>query len=203
MNPTPPPPPLPQLQSSPLSRGNKLVIGLALITCFFVGAVIVLRLFGLIRPFAVPTGTMTPAISTGDHVFMEGMTFLARKPRHGDIVVFKTDGIGSLQTGSFFVKRIAGEPGDHSRIAEGKLFVNDQRVALSNAMGEIVYYIPPLTGTLTPKTDVTVPTGCYFVLGDNSRNSLDSRYFGAIPRDNIIGQVVLCYWPLQRVGGVK
>jgi signal peptidase I len=186
-----------------LNRGTKLVIGLALIPGFFVGALIVLRLCGLIRPFSVPTGAMTPAVSAGDHVIMEGMTFLARKPRHGDIVVFKTDGITSLQAGSLLIKRVAGEPGDHLRISEGKLFVNDKRMALSNAMGEIAYYLPWQTEMSTLKTNMIVPSGCYFLLGDNSSNSFDSRYFGSIPRDSIIGRIFFCYGPPHRVGAVK
>jgi signal peptidase I len=151
----------------------------------------------------MPTGSMTPAVSPGDHVVMEGLTFLARKPRHGDIVVFRTDGIASLRAGSVYLKRIAGEPGDRLRISEGKLFVNDKRMSLSNAMGEITYYPPSQSDASTLKTDMIVPEGCYFVLGDNSINSLDSRYFGPLPRDNIIGRICFCYWPPQRIGNVK
>ena len=146
---------------------------------------------------------MTPAISAGDHVIMEGMTFLARKPRRGDIVVFKSGGIASLPPATLYVKRVAGEPGDHLRISEGKLFVNEKQVALSNARGEIAYELPPLAERFSPKTDVIVPEGRYFVLGDNSTNSLDSRFWGTVPRDSILGRISFCYWPLQRVGGVK
>ena len=64
---------------------------------------------------------MSPAVSPGDHVIMEAMTFLFRSPHKGDIVVFKSDGIQSLIQGSIYLNRIAGEPGDRLRIAEGKL----------------------------------------------------------------------------------
>ena len=78
---------------------------------------------------------------------MEGVTFIARQPHRGDVVVFSTDGIDSLPPATFYVKRVAGEPGDHLRISEGKLFVNDKEVSLSNAAGEIVYHMPPGAGT--------------------------------------------------------
>ncbi len=146
---------------------------------------------------------MTPAVAVGDHVMMEGMTFLARKPRLGDIVVFKTEGIASLPTGQFYIKRIAGEPGDHVRIAEGKLFINDKQVALSNFRGEIIYDLPPVNAMFTATTNLTVPDGRFFVLGDNATNSFDSRFWGSVPRENIAGRILFCYWPPQRFGSVK
>jgi signal peptidase I len=133
-------PPLP-LRSPQVSsdRRNKFVIGLALIPAVFVGALIILRIFGMVRPFYVPNGAMTPAVSAGDHVVMDGLTFLARKPHSGDIVVFKSDGIALLAPATLYIKRVAGEPGERLRLSEGKLFINDKLVALSNAVGEIVY----------------------------------------------------------------
>jgi signal peptidase I len=203
MNPDTPPPPLPKPARAPMSRRSKVLVGVAIVPACFLCAFIVLRVCGLVRPFFVPTGAMTPAVSAGDHVMMEGMTFLARHPRRGDIVVFRTDGIASLPSGTFYVKRVAGEPGDHLRISQGTLFVNEKPVSLSNAVGQIVYNLPPPAGALSPKTDLTVPDGCYFVLGDNSTNSFDSRFWGSVPSGNIIGRISLCYWPPRRVGGVK
>ena len=196
-------PTLPRPQRTSLSRGHKLIIGLALIPACVYGVLILLRIFGLIRPFSIPSGGMAPAVSVGDHVMMEDMTFQVRKPRHGDIVVFSTDGISSLPPAQFYVKRVAGEPGDHLRISQGMLFINDKHVGLSNAVGKIVYDLPPVAGAIPPKTEVTVPDGCYFVLGDNSANSFDSRFWGSVPRQNIIGRIAFRYWPPKRVGGVR
>jgi signal peptidase I len=186
-----------------MSRRSKLVIGLSLVPAFFVGAVILLRICGLLRPFNVPSAAMTPAVSAGDHVLMEGITFLARQPRRGEIIVFKADGIALLPPGESYIKRVAGEPGDHVRISEGKLFVNENQVSLSNAVGTIVYDPPPGNAFSTPRTDLAVPDACYFVLGDNSTNSLDSRFYGSIPRSSIIGRISFCYWPPPRMGVVK
>ena len=197
------PPPLPQPPRASTSRRNKVVIGVAPVTACFVGALIMLRICGLVRPFSVPTGAMTPSVSAGDHIMMEGITFLSRQPRRGDIVVFKSDGIASLPSATIYVKRVAGEPGEQVRILEGKLFINDKEVSLSNAVGKISYELPPRAETFSPQTDATVPNGRYFVLGDNSTNSFDSRFWGSVPRGNIIGRVSHCYWPPKRAGGVK
>src|SRR5437016_1861974 len=86
----------PKTKRPPLERRGKILIGLAVVGGVFGVAVGVLRIVGLIHPFLVPTGTMAPTIDRGDHVLMEGLTFLARKPRRGDIAVFKTDNIAQL-----------------------------------------------------------------------------------------------------------
>jgi signal peptidase I len=186
-----------------MSLHSKLLVALALVSTLFFGAFMVLHIFGLIRFASVPTWAMAPAFSAGDSVIVEGMTFLSRQPRRGDIVVFKSDGITPLPPETLYAQRVVGEPGDHVRISEGKLLINDKQVGVSNAVGEIAYDLPPRPVTLSRQTGVTVPSGCYFVLGDNSTNSFDSRFYGSVPRENIIGRVSFRYWPPHRVGGVK
>jgi len=166
--------------------------------------VVLLRLFGLIRPFFVPTGAMTPALSPGDHFMMERFTFLVRKPQRGDMIVFRTDGIASLPADTLYIKRVAGEPGERLRISDGKLYVNDTHVALRNASGEIRYvFLPGSSYLASDKDSVTVPDGQYFVLGDNSSNSSDSRFWGFVPAKNVMGRASVCYWPPARIGGVR
>jgi signal peptidase I len=146
---------------------------------------------------------MAPTVSPGDHVMMEGLTFLARKPRRGDVAVFKTDGIPRLPAATVYVKRIVGEPGDRLRISDGKLYINDKHVALSNAAGEIAYRLPAGAESTAPQTDVTVPDGQYYVLGDNSTNSSDSRFWGCVPAKNFMGRIAFCFWPPQKAGAVR
>jgi signal peptidase I len=116
--------------------------------------------------------------------------------------VFKTGGIERLPPGQFYVKRVAGEPGTHVRISDGRLYINEQQVTLSNAAGPITYDPPPGIAS-PPHADVTVPEACYYVIGDNSTNSLDSRFYGGVPRENVVGRVLFCYWPPKRAGWVK
>ena len=145
---------------------------------------------------------MAPAVSAGDHILMENFTFLFAKPHRGDIIVFKSAGIPVLPQSQLYVKRIAGEPGDRLRISEGRLFINEQPVSLSNALGEILYNLP-IGAEKSALTDTIVPNGCYFVLGDNATNSFDSRFWGSVPRENIIGRAAYCYFPPRRIGRVK
>ena len=194
---------LPPTKRVGLGRPRKLLVGLVIIPASLVGLFGILRLFGLVQPFYVPNQSMTPAVSAGDHVMMDGMTFLARKPHRGDIAVFKTDGIPSLPPDTLYIKRIVGEPGEHLRISEGKIYINDKLVSLSNSAGEISYNLPPIMEASARNMDMTIPAGDYFVLGDNSTNSLDSRFFGTVPNKNIIGRLWFCCWPPQRIAGIK
>ena len=201
MNSTPPPLPSRPAQSS-LVRRRKFTIGLTVVPAAVGVVLLFLRLFGLAIPYSVPTGSMAPAVSAGDHVLMENLTFLFREPRRGDIVVFKTDGLPALPPGERYIKRVAGEPGDRLFFSNAWLFINDQPVALSNAWGRIAHPSPPhMTAPMT--TNVTVPAGGYFLLGDNAANSLDSRFLGSVPGESIVGRICFCYWPPQRMGGVK
>src|SRR5262245_36971568 len=108
-----PPPPLPSSQRHRIPLRRRIFIGV--IAVIGVG-LISLRPLGLIRPFSIPTGAMAPAISSGDHLMMEGFSYLVRKPRRGDVVVFRTTGIDGAPPNEIYIKRVAGEPGERVRI---------------------------------------------------------------------------------------
>lgn len=168
------------------------------------GIVDSLRALGFLHPFSTPTSAMAPTISSGDHIIMEGVTFLNRKPRRNDIVVFRTDGIDSLPGGNFYVKRVVGTPGDRLRIEDGKLFVNETPIEFRNAAEEIHYTFLPGARYLGSDTEeVIVTPDHYFVLGDNSPISADSRIWGFVPTRNIVGRALYCYWPAERMGRIK
>jgi signal peptidase I len=146
---------------------------------------------------------MKPAIASGDHVVMEGLSFLSRKPCRGDIVVFYGVDYPAMRSNISYDKRIAGEPGEHLQIIDGEIYINSKQVVLSNAEGQISYFPPGQMSPWSTKTDLTIPPSNYFLLGDNSTNSFDSRYFGCVPRKNIRGRIWFCYWPPGRIGFVK
>src|SRR5438874_2419898 len=113
---TPEPPPAPKRQPASRKANSRLPRSLAIGAGILLGGIFMLRIFGLVQPFSIPTSSMAPAVSPGDHIMMEGITFLCRNPRKGDVVVFKTDGIGALIKGASYVNRLAGQPGDRLRI---------------------------------------------------------------------------------------
>lgn len=194
------PPPLPKSNLGKAPFFGRIGITLVVVLALFL---ISLRPLGLIRPFSIPTGAMTPAASPGDHVMMERLSYLFRQPNRGEIVVFKTEGIPGLSREQIHFKRVAGLPGDRLRIEGGSLCTNDQLVALSNAAGFISYHLPKNLAGMPGTTTLTVAPGQYFVLGDNSANSYDSRFWGCVPAQNIMGKVAICYWPPGRTGAVN
>jgi signal peptidase I len=205
------PPPLPSNSKRPaLNVRVKLLLGVSLIsTCLF-GLLVVLRILGLICPYSIPHDSMAPAVSAGDHVLMENFTFHFREPRRGDIIVFKSDRIEKLDLfspGARYLKRIAGEPNDQLLLSNEMLYINGKLTVISNEFGPLVYQIPsiPVSANIFMRfeTNVSVPGDSYFLLGDNSTKSNDSRMFGSVPRQNIIGRVWFCYWPPQHMGLVR
>jgi len=168
-----------------------------------------LLLLGFLRIFDVPTAAMAPAIQPGDQVLMEGFTSRLRQPRRGEIVVFRTANIPKLNEypashAQIYVKRLAGLPGDQVRISDAKLFVNGSECVLENSAGPIPRLdLPPMVDQPYGKETLTVPADHYFVLGDNSQNSYDSRAWGFVPAKDVLGRVVFCYSPLSRFGPVK
>ncbi|MFN0129994.1 MAG: signal peptidase I [Verrucomicrobiales bacterium] len=184
-------------------RVLRLILGLAFIPAVFGTALVVLVQAEWLRLFHVPTGAMAPAIAPGDRVVMESVSYLRGAPARGDIVIFRTDGIERLPAGQRYTFRVVGMPGEHILIKQGQVFINRQPIEMANEAGRI-NYVPPGQGSHTPlHLDMTVPVGEFFVLGDNSANSFDSRFYGTIPPRNILGRVVFCYWPWNRARSVR
>ncbi len=119
-------------------------------------------------------------------------------PGRGEIVVFRTPPMAQAKCGAggTFVKRLVGLPGEQVsiRLRSGKAFVFVDGTELDEP------YIEDERRDIGPEETFRVRKGQYFVLGDNRSQSCDSRVFGSVPRDNLIGPVVGRYWPLDRIG---
>ena len=171
------------------------------------------------RPFSMPTGSMEPTLmgnkrtphgveNTGDHIIVSKMVYWFHEPQRGDIVVFSTTGIQyfGIAPGFLWVKRIVGIPGDTVSIHAPDVLINGKilddppifKEIASGSSGYSGYTNVQLLATDEDK--IVLGKDEYLVFGDNSQNSLDGRYFGAIKRSNIIGKVVLIYWPFERKG---
>lgn len=193
------PPSLPVKKRTSQPIWVKILIVLAVLILIVPLALIATNLS---RVYSVPNGAMAPAIDAGDHVVMEGFSYLRLPPRRGDIVVFKTDAIPGLghQT---YVKRLVGLPGEELRIDHDALYVNGERVSIRNKEGEIVYRSLNSRFLRNPQEKIKIPPGSYFVLGDNALRSLDSRMWGCVPASSVLGRAVWCYWPPAHIGHIE
>jgi len=146
----------------------------------------------------------------GDQLFVDKFSYNFSGPHRGDVFVFRTNGIAGIPPGpdnssEHYIKRLAGVPNDTLRIEQPKLFINGQvaegypfQRVMSQQNGYTGYRNSPGTTYLgDPGSTVTVQPGSFFALGDNSANSLDSRYWGFVPDRNVVGRGLFVYWPFS------
>jgi len=159
---------------------------------------------------------------TGDHVFVDKMSYHFRKPRRAEVFVFNTLHIPTDENrqhpdgpSQFYIKRLAGLPGDQLRIAKPALFINGEP-AKEAPFRRVIDQLEPdykgycngstlgfSSGILAePDISYTVPAKNYFALGDNSYHSSDSRAWGPVPEQNIMGRGVFVYWPFGKHWGL-
>lgn len=163
----------------------------------FIAAVVlalVIRTF-FVQPFKIPTGSMRNTLIEGDRILVNKLIYRFEEPERGDVVVFKYPPNRKRD----FIKRLAGKPGETLAIQNGRLTINGEEVADPGIFRDIFYYNKEDWPYARSGEDVEIPEGQYFVLGDNSANSSDSRNWGFVPRKDIIGRAFLVYWPPTRV----
>ena len=154
------------------------------------------------------------AIDTGDQVFVDKFTYNFVKPHRGDVFVFRTDNIPGVpvdpETGAhnFYIKRLCGLPQDTLRIDPPRLYVNGSVAEgfgfrrVMAAKGDYRGYAPGRDYLPDPTKTYTVPPRHFFAMGDNSYNSYDSRWWGPVPEENLVGRGLLVYWPFNRHWGL-
>ena len=159
--------------------------------------------FGFIKPavadaYRIPSASMEPTLHgcTGcnnDRVMANKFIYRFEEPERGQVVVF--EGVENNQ--DTLIKRVVGVSGDTMQLRDGILYVNGkpQREPYVHQNPCVPY--EPKTCDFGP---VRVPQGRIFVMGDNRANSHDSRFFGAVPLENVQGEAFLRYWPLGRIG---
>lgn len=183
---------------------------------------ILLLLFGtttLVQAFVIPTGSMEDTLLIGDHLLVDKLAYAphgtlagALLPytdvHRGDIIVFRYP-VDIRQT---FVKRVVGLPGDRIHLERKQVFLNGKALNEPYKFHKTEYFdsfrdtfpsepnlpLDALGMDMLSKNvvngDVVVPPGHYFAMGDNRDHSLDSRYWGFVPRENIIGKPLIIYW---------
>ena len=156
------------------------------------------------QPFQVQQESMFPTLLEDEYVLIDKLTPRFTDYRRGDIVVF-TPPSGYEQGGVPFIKRVLGIPGDVVSLRNGRVFVTPrggeprrlEETYLQQIDGEV---IPTQSRDVEGTTEWTVSEGSYFVMGDNRDHSQDSRVFGPISRDLIVGRAWIRYFPIDRVG---
>ncbi len=177
----------------------------------------------ILQAFEIPSSSMENTLLIGDHVFVNREQFAPptrwvgplmpyRDVHRNDIVVF----LSPEEQGLFVVKRIIGVPGDHIHLRDGVVYRNGEKLVEPYAQHKLADYnpyrdnfpaVPPseMYGVRNEKwteelpshiegDDIVVPPDSYFAMGDNRDVSYDSRYWGFIPRKNVIGRPMFVYW---------
>ena len=161
----------------------------------------------------IPSGSMEPTLHgtpnqwEADKIIVDKLSYKFSIPQRGDVVVFSpTEELQKEQYEDAFIKRIIGLPGDRVNLKEGKVYINDKALQEQNylASGEKTSVEVCTSAPIQPflSKPQTIPPDSYLVLGDNRGSSYDSRCWGVVPRENIIGRAVLRFWPLNKVGGI-
>ncbi len=196
-------------QESPASSLFELVaiVAVAVLLAFVIQAF-------LVKPFRIPSESMEKTLNVGQRVLVDRVSFHFTDPHRGDIVVFKppagadaqpptcgaaarTDGMPCDrptpgQSDNNYIKRIVAEPGDRLKVLDGKVYLNGRRQ--SEPFAEDCADCELLD------QEITIPPDHFFMMGDNRGQSADSREWGPVPRDSIVGNAFFTYWRPNRIG---
>jgi signal peptidase I len=183
---------------------------------------ILILLFGtttLVQAFIVPTPSMDTTVRVGDHLLVDKLSYAPAgviskyilpytEPKRGDIIVFRYP----MDIQQNYVKRVMGVPGDHIRVMDKVVYLNGKPLVEpyaqhvfpgiepyrdnfpSEPAGPVVDRARQMLAQHVQNGELVIPPGNYFAMGDNRDNSLDSRYWGFVPRENIIGKPLLIFW---------
>ena len=136
----------------------------------------------VVEMYWVPSESMVPTIMVKDRVVVTKFNYWFREPEHGEIVVFESP----VEEKKNLIKRLIGVPGDTIEFKDNTLYLNGQ-LYTEDYLSEEVF-----TGDFGP---ITIPEGMYFMCGDNRQNSYDSRSWGLVSQEQLIGKGVAIYWP--------
>lgn len=165
-------------------------------TIVFIGSLFIVIYLFIAAPNQIKGASMEPTFLNGEYIMTNKITYRFRKPHRGDIIVFQSIRNPDID----YIKRIIGLPGDKVEIKNSEVYVNDNLI--------VENYISEKTnlwdgGYIQENVPITVPENNVFVMGDNRPRSSDSREFGPIPIQSIIGQVFYRYFPTNKMGSMK
>ncbi len=132
--------------------------------------------------------SMKPGIVSGEFVLIDTIAYRFGEPTRGDVIAFHHD----VDQHEVYIKRVIGVPGDRIRIDRGNVYVNGERLTEPYVQYDDTRSFPT----------VTVPPNSLYVLGDNRVDSIDSRFWGFVPYDQIMGKAQAVIWPAGRAGAL-
>lgn len=153
---------------------------------------LVIRAF-VVQAFKIPTGSMRPTLLEGDRILVNKFLYKFKEPSRGDVIVFKYPEDKKKD----FIKRLIAVGGETVEIKNGGIYINDEKVEEPFIVRQMRYYNKSPYGGSGSK--ITIPEDSFYVLGDNSASSKDSRYWGFVPRKNLVGKAFFLYWPIKRI----
>ncbi|MBI4021815.1 MAG: signal peptidase I [Candidatus Andersenbacteria bacterium] len=157
-------------------------------------AIIVPIRYFLVQPFFVRGASMEPNFLDGEYLVVDELSYRLREPRRGEVIVFQFPNNPS----QFFIKRIVGLPGEHVIIEDNQILIKSERYPSGVVLDEAQYL--PTDNPTRGSVSVTLGENEYFVLGDNRSASSDSRAWGALGDDDIIGRAWIRAFPVERFG---
>ena len=157
---------------------------------------LIIRTF-VVQAFKIPTGSMRPTLIESDRILVNKFIYKFTQPKRGDVIVF----ISPEDKKKDFIKRLAGLPNENIQISSGAILVNNNPMEEGSILKKQHYYNRGDFGV--EGQSVMVPNDAYYVLGDNSISSRDSRYWGFMPKKYLLGRAFLIYWPPNRIRVIK
>ena len=183
------------------------------------GALLLLLRLVAYQPFNIPSSSNEPSLMLGDYIFVSKLAYRFGDPERGDIAVFKYP----ADTNIDYVKRVVGLPGDRIQMKDGVVYLNGRPLPQEAlAPLNLSYNADPMTlyretlpdgrsyvignmtdvGSVDNTAEYLVPAGHYFALGDNRDNSQDSRYWGFVPDENIVGKAFFVWMNFSNLGRI-
>ena len=170
----------------------------------------------LVKPFLIPSESMVPTLTVNQRVLVDRVTFRFSEPHRGDVVVFKAprgadDDVQQCgkphpenqpcefptkeQSDENFIKRVVAVPGDRLKVLKNRVYINGKRQD-----EPFVNEGTPCEDLCNLDKEITIPPDHFFMMGDNRGASEDSRAWGPVPKDWIVGNAFSTYWPPDRIG---
>jgi len=173
------------LKKKDIKKGKKSMIRELLETVISAGIIAFLIITFIGQVTVVRGASMEPTLHDNERLVANKISYRFETPERGEIIIFKPP----LEIKRNYIKRIIGVPGDKIEITKGEIYLNDKKLEEPYVKNRSYENMPP----------TIVPDNSFFVLGDNRPNSSDSRYWGFVPRKNVVGRAWIIFWPLNKI----